>query len=219
MKIECPYCGCGYDINMDSLPKPMGDIRLGYGWWLRCCKCQKKWWLKNTYIQSMVNSPLKADVSDKINKLSKLKNKPKTKKFKLKYILLCTLIIVGGGIGFYYKDTFKSYIVHKIEKLFSNMASHLKMLNVQYFIDKSLTSSDSDTVSITINGNILNEDRNVVKLKGIRVTIYNEDGNNISSWEQAIGSGYIMSGETLEFSTKKDIKLPEGQIRVDVSIL
>ncbi|MDR2666577.1 MAG: hypothetical protein LBB34_00450, partial [Holosporales bacterium] len=64
MNVKCPYCSCCYEISMDLLKQPIGHEKLGYGWWLRCYKCHKKWWLRNSVVEGQMNSPLRADKNE-----------------------------------------------------------------------------------------------------------------------------------------------------------
>lgn len=220
MNVRCPYCGCSYNIDVDSLPKPIGDTKLGYGWWLRCCKCHKKWWLKNLSVQVHANSPIKADVSGKIDRLSKLKKQkstPKTYEKMWKFIRYFLFIVLVGGvaIGIYNREFFVGYFKQKIERLSSNMTFKLRMLDVQY----SLKVDSQNNIVLVVSGKIINDDRNVLKLRGVKVTAYDQNNNEVTSWIENIESGFIISGETLDFTTERVINKPEGNIRVEVSIL
>lgn len=220
MNVKCPYCGCNYNIETESLPKPVGDSKLGYGWWLRCCKCQKKWWLKHLSVQIHANSPIKADISEKINRLSRLKKQKDAKKTLkniwsfIKYLLL--ILLIGAGVfGFYNKKIFAEYIKQKVERLSSNIAFKLRMLDVRYFLE---TNNQSDVI-LTVNGKIINDDKSVIRLNGIKVSVYDENNNEIEKWTDSIGTEYIMPGETLDFNTKHIVNKPDSNIKVDVSII
>lgn len=219
MNVRCPYCDCAYNIDVNSLPKPIGDLKLGYGWWLRCYRCHKKWWLKNSALHT-ANSPLTADRLSKIDKISKLK-KPElttTKKKSyaaIKYILL-TLFIFAAAFGFYNRDLFKNYIVEKIQHLSTSMLMKLKMSDVQYVLQKSKVNENNVTL-ITI-GKVLNEEKKVVKVRGVKVVVYNEQNIEIASWTDKLKVEYIVAGETIDFYSEHEISPPTGSIKVDVSI-
>lgn len=220
MNVKCPYCLCSYNIDVDSLPKPIGDAKLGYGWWLRCCRCHKKWWLKNLLAQVHSNSPIKADISSKIDRLSKLKKQKHTEKTRVKIWKAVKYFLIVGvigivSLGIYNREFFTEYIKQKIERLSSNMVFKLRMLDVQYALK---TDSENDVI-LTVSGKIINEDRNVIKLNGAKITVYDKDDNEIASWVGNIGSGYIISGETLDFTTEHKINKAIDDIRVDVSIM
>jgi hypothetical protein len=220
MNVKCPYCCCTYKIDTDSLPKPIGDTKLGYGWWFRCCRCHKKWWLKNLTVQAHTNTPIKADIANKINRLSRLKkrqekNQMRTKTWRfIKYILF--FILVGSiTFGIYNREFFKEFINQKLERLSANIVYKLRMLDVQY----SLRIDENNNLIVTIVGKIINDDKNVIRLNGIKVTVYDQNNQEINSWTDNIGTGYIIAGETLDFTTERPINKPEGNIRVDVSVM
>jgi len=219
MNVKCPYCGCVYDINCDLLKNPIGSEKLGYGWWLRCYKCQKKWWLKNSTVEASMNAPLIANRQSKIDKISKLKGNHRTRPTKkrnnlkiVKYIVLAS-IIVFIGIAFYNKEIFYDYLLAKAKHLSTSMARNLTMNDVKYFIE-----DDNDAAKITVSGKIINEDRLVAKLKGVKISIYDSSGKEIKSWSSELKYGYIVSGDTMDFSTSEKLPKRDENIRVDVSI-
>ncbi len=224
MHVKCPYCGCSYNISVDSLPKPLGDLKLGYGWWLRCCKCHKKWWLKNSAVQLAANTPIKADINKKINNISKLRSRRsivrrgKTSWKKLLKWFVLILLIAGVAGALYNKQFFKDYLVRKIEHLSGSMLAKLRMLDVQYSLEAN--PGFENEVLLIAQGKIINNDKRVIKLNGIKVVVYDSNGTEVISWtDENIGAGYIVSGETLDFSTQHPMPKTNNNIRVEVSIL
>jgi hypothetical protein len=220
MNVKCPYCGCCYNIQADFLPKPIGDIKLGYGWWLRCCQCQKKWWLKHSVVQLATNTPIRADIANKIDRISKLrKRKENIKNGWRKYLkwfaiasIVCTSLLVLHN-----RDRFKEYVVYKIKRLSENMLSRLRMIDVQYNLEQN--SNSQDDVTLLVNGKIINDDKNVVKLNGVKVVVYDKNNNEIISWKDGnTWSGYIIQGETLDFATNHNMPKQNGSIKVEVSV-
>ncbi|MDR2075188.1 MAG: hypothetical protein LBP31_03130 [Holosporales bacterium] len=227
MNVKCPYCGCEYDINPESLPKPLGDVKLGYGWWLRCYKCHKKWWLKSTVVQMSTNTPIKADTSMRIEKLSKLKKKGRKhgrKRILRKasmYVVLLT-IVVAISIGVYNsRESIKGYLNQKIKHLSSNMLSKLRLLDVQYSIenDDDNNPDENKKLVVIVSGKIINDNKDSVKLRGIKVVVRDEKDKEIVSWIDDVGINQVAAGEIASFSTKQSIESFDHQVKIDVSVL
>ncbi|MDR0552698.1 MAG: zinc-ribbon domain-containing protein [Holosporales bacterium] len=219
MNVKCPYCGCSYSIDPDALPKALGDEKLGYGWWLRCCKCHKKWWLPNHDVQ-LVNSPKL--VASLVASKEEIPLKPVDKDNSLKkfrfgtyaFIILGTFLVMFLA---YNINTIKVLVIKKTEYLLSTVLVKLKVLNVQYSMET--VQDDPDSVAINVNGKILNEDRSVLQISGVKVSIYGSNNEIITTWTDNLNKNYIMSGESLDFSTRRVIKRTNDQIKVDISIL
>jgi hypothetical protein len=225
MNVKCPYCGCEYSINPESLPKPLGDVKLGYGWWLRCYKCHKKWWLKNTVVQITTNTPIRADTARRMERLSKLKrhgdrNKKKSSRRVIPWIFMLLLVSTVAFSVYNSRESIRNYIKQKIEHLSSNMLSKLRLLDVQYSIEKSDDAPEgSEKLEITVSGKIINEDKNPVKLRGIKVVVRDERDQEIVSWIDDAGIGQITPGEIASFSTKQSVENFDSQVKIDVSVL
>jgi hypothetical protein len=226
MKVKCPYCSCEYNINPESLPKPFGDVKLGYGWWLRCYNCRKKWWLKNTVVQMSTNTPLKADSARRIERLSNLREhrRERNKKrgcwryFGYTLLLLLVSAIIFGVYNS--RESFKNYLKQKIVHLSGNMLSKLRLLDVQYAIEKvDDNPEEGGKLEIVVSGKIINEDKNPVKLKGIKVAVRDEKDQEIVSWIDDVGIDNIASGKITSFSTKQSVENFDGQVKIDVSVL
>ena len=224
MNVKCPYCGCVYNINYDMLKNPIGSEKLGYGWWLRCYKCQKKWWLKNSAVEMSANSPLIADRQAKIDKILQLNgNKREQRSPKktvnlwkiFKYVVLLMILLAIGGI-IYNKEMFHRFLLDKANHLSVNLASKLTMTDVRYFIEED---RETKAITLTVKGKIVNDDRNVAKLRGVKIFVMDSSGKEIKSWDAELKYGYIVSGDSLDFSTSKSLsEKVDNNIRVDVSI-
>lgn len=215
MNLKCPYCGCCYEINNGILKEPIGNEKLGYGWWLRCCKCHKKWWLKHSLVEESENTPLKADKQKKIKKISSLtknnkKPKPQNPNIKKiwKYLILATLIC-AVGLGYQYRTTFYGYLVNKAKRLSENVANKIVMTDVKYTIENNM---------VNISGNIANDDERIIsKINGVKISVL--DGKNeVLSWNTEFDGMNILPQQKIPFSSSK--KLPENvkDMHIEVSI-
>lgn len=224
MKVKCPYCGCVYEIDYDLLKSPAGSEKLGYGWWLRCYKCKKKWWLKNSTVEMAVNSPLIADREAKINKISQLRvtnnrdiSRPDSKVSVwriVKYIAIFSAIALIS-LTIYNKKMFYDYLLEKAAHLSMSMASKLTMTNVKYFIEEDKVNNK---IKLTVTGKIVNSDRAVAKLKGVRIFVSDSSGKEIKFWDYNLKCDYMMSEDTLDFSTSDTLPKEVANIRVEASI-
>lgn len=217
MNVHCPNCGCVYDIKTENLPKSAGNGDLGYGWWLKCYKCQHKWWLKNSVVEKTTNEPMVADVQTKIRKIEQLKGNKKTvvkKKRKRKWWGSVVLLACLALFCFYKKDAFYEYLLAKNRRLSSNMMSNVVMQDVKYFLTEL---PDNDGVRITINGKIFNKDMTVVKLNGVKVFVCDSHGKEIKSWSEKLQYGYIVSGDYIDFSVSETLVCGVSDIKVEVS--
>ncbi|MDR1034349.1 MAG: hypothetical protein LBL32_00185 [Holosporales bacterium] len=219
MNVKCPYCGCSYKIKLDMLKNPIGNERLGYGWWLRCFKCQKKWWLKKSSISIELEKSIKANKSEQIAKISRLSGKRKhfiAKAGSLRVIscvLLCIAILAVMGI-FYHKDVFTEYLIDRARRLSKNTRKNITMSDVRYNISKT---DDDESAKIFVTGVIKNDDNFVARIQGIKISIF--DGKNeIKSWDAPLRCDYIVPKDSLSFSTETTIDKVPDDIRVEVSI-
>lgn len=220
MKLKCPYCDCEYDLHIDSLPSPIGDEKLGYGWWLRCCGCGKKWWLRSSFFQDMVNSPLIVPKEEKLNRLSQLRGQNQRKNKRKRWgpcvfkILIAIIIGIGIITVLFNKEVLYEKITEKVLNLSNNLTTKLTFHEIKYYID----DSNPEKVSIHVFGQISNNEKVVIKIKGIKVSIFDYDNNLTDEWIHTSEKMYIVSGETMEFHTEHQISNYK-EIRVDVSIL
>jgi len=214
MNVKCPYCGCCYEIDYDVLGNPMGNEKLGYGWWLRCYRCHRKWWLKNSYIEEKINTPLKADKTAKIDRLSSfMRKKHKNQKHSFaKIFKYITFIILGlcAATCYCFRDNFLSYINTKAIHLRENISNKFELNNVKYNIDK-------DNV-ITVTGNIINRDsKNILTVSGVRINIFNQN-KKIDSWNNEFEGGAVLPQQSMPFSSSKHLQGNTENIIVEVLI-
>jgi hypothetical protein len=220
MNVKCPYCGCCYDIKLDMLNKPIGNERLGYGWWLRCFKCQKKWWLKKSDVSLELEKSIKVNRSDQIAKISRLNRKRKgrvTRRSNFLSPINCMLvlaILLTAVVVFYHRDVFTGYLIDRAKRLSKNTRRNITMSDVRYNISKA---EDNDGVKIFVTGIIKNEDNSVANLRGVKISIF--DGKNeIKSWDSALQCDFIVPKDSLSFSTENTLDKTPDNIRVEVSI-
>ena len=214
MNVKCPYCDCSYEISREMLGTPIGNEKLGYGWWLRCYRCRKKWWLENSFVEGVVNAPLRADRQAKIDKLSSLtgrrkaasqkKNRKRIWKILSGFWLLC-----GIALCYQYRTAFRDYIFNKARVLSENASNKLVMSDVQYVLNGN---------EMTVSGRVINTDeRSIAKVAGIKVDVF--DGETlVSSWKDGLDSGRLLPQQNLPFSLVKKIPVGIKNIRVEVSI-
>ena len=215
MHIKCPYCGCSYEINLDLLKDPIGSEDLGYGWWLRCYKCQKKWWLKQSDVMRTAGAPLTADKKSKIDKMSKLRGKQKKKRhIKCKHVVLF-IVACLAAFGYFQKDRFVEYISNKAQHLSETIVPKLSMKEVRYTISDP---NQNDIRKITITGKIINDDKVVAKFSGIECFLFDAERNKIKSWTENLEKDFIMAGESLEFVTSAELENIPDEIKVEVAI-
>lgn len=215
MNVKCPYCGCCYEINQNLLGDPIGNEKLGYGWWLRCYRCHKKWWLKNSYVEQAFNTPLKADKTVKIGRLrSLIKNnkKQKTTNSFARFLKYMIFIILAFSVVacYFFKDDFLNYINTKAIHLRENISSKFDLSSVKYNIDK-------DNI-ITVTGNINNRDsKNILTVNGVRVNIFHQN-EKIDSWNNEFEGGAILPQQSMTFSSSKRLQGNTENITVEVLI-
>lgn len=214
MNVKCPYCGCGYELGTDVLKNPIGNEKLGYGWWLRCYRCKRKWWLKNISVEIEMNPQIKVDKLAQIQRISAFAKKNSTSGTKYshrvwRYIIL--LMIIGVAILCYqYRAVFCDFLIEKAKHLSENVAGKLAMADVKYDI------SIGDMLTVT--GNILNYDeRTITKVNGVRISVF-DDKSLILNWDNSFDDLRILPQQKVPFSVTK--QLPQGikNIRVKVSV-
>ncbi|MDR3224194.1 MAG: hypothetical protein LBT03_01230 [Holosporales bacterium] len=210
MNVKCPYCGCQYDLDIDLLQSPSGNEKLGYGWWLRCYKCHKKWWLRNSDIEMKLNTPLRADKQEKIDRLSSLVNRKKPMKqrtsiAKYVFIILSVSILV---LLYQSRFLFKDYITSKARRLSDNIVKKTTMKDVQYTLSGQ---------SISVTGYVVNDDESIASISGIKVTIF-DGAEEVLSWNSELDSSSIFPKQSVQFSTQNTLPREVGKIRVEVSI-
>lgn len=216
MNVKCPYCGCCYDISYDLLKNPIGSSKLGYGWWLRCFKCHKKFWLKNTEVSRQIDTPLMANRQSKIDKLSALtrntrkpvKQKKNKKFFKYFVILLLTFLL---ALCYHNKDIISNFIISKAKRLSRSVANKVQLMDVRYSIDNEN--------KITVSGSIKNEDRSVINVQGVRISAKGLDGKILKSWDENLKSNTLIPGDNINFSSSNQLeKTSNNDIKVEVAI-
>ena len=214
MNVKCPYCGCGYDIGADILKNPIGSEKLGYGWWLRCYRCKRKWWLKNTSVEIAMNTPIKVDKLKQIQRISSLSKKKTTfgkrHSFKIWMCIIWLSIIGCCVIGYQYRSVFYKFLVEKARRLSENVAGKITMTDVKYELMADNT--------VTVTGNILNYDeRAITKVNGVRVSVF--DGQSlIMTWNNDFDDLRILPQQKIPFSASKQLPKDITNIRVEVSI-
>ena len=214
MNIRCPYCGCCYEIDYNVLGAPIGNEKLGYGWWLRCYRCHKKWWLKNSYVEERLNAPLKANKEAKIGRLRSLISKNRRgatgnqSQNILKYIIWGITILIAVSC-YFLKDNFTQYINTKAITLQKNIANKLTLTNVQYNIVNN---------NMTVTGVIVNKDtKNIMNANGIKVNIL-RDKKIIDSWTSEFDGGTILPQQQIPFNSSKQLDCSVDNITVEVLI-
>jgi hypothetical protein len=96
------------------------------------------------------------------------------------------------------------------------MMAKLRMVDVRYSLSPS---SNESMTKITVLGKIINDDKVVVKLACVKITVFDENNREIKSWTSDLKSGYIVAGDSLEFESTNEIPKLEYKIKVDVSLL
>lgn len=215
MNLKCPYCDCCYEIDQKTLGNPIGNEKLGYGWWLRCYRCHKKWWLKNSFVEQTINAPLKAGKRAKIERLNSFA-KRRDRKGRgfgfariLRYMLL-GILALGIAAGCYFKDDFLNYIKVKAMRLRENISNKLDLREVKYNIDKNNL--------ITVSGDIVNTDsKNIMTIKGLKFNIFRKN-EKIDSWDNDFEDGMILPQQSIPFSSSKRLNGNTDDITVEVLI-
>lgn len=214
MNVKCPYCGCGYDIGADILKNPIGSEKLGYGWWLRCYRCKRKWWLKNTAVEIAMNTPIKVDKFAQIQRISSLSKKKSTSEkrysFKMWTYVIWLLVIGSCVLGYQYRTVFYEFLIEKAKRLSENVAGKITMTDVKYELMLDNT--------ITVTGNILNYDeRAITKINGVKISVF-DDNSLILTWNNDFDDLRILPQQKIPFSASKQLPKDIKNIRVEVSV-
>jgi ferric-dicitrate binding protein FerR (iron transport regulator) len=214
MNVKCPYCNCVYNIDMSLLRNPSGDEHLGYGWWLRCYKCHKKWWLRNTDVERTFNTPLTADRQSRIDRLSALTNRPtrakrpKARGYVTAKIAVFMLIATCAYALYLNRHVFYDYILAKARRVSESATPKISVTDVKYEV------ADAKMV---VTGTVVNDDAVVARVGGIRVTVF-EGSSEVLSWSSKLEPGVLLPGQRTEFSTEHDVRDGIEGMRVEVSI-
>jgi hypothetical protein len=214
MNVKCPYCSCVYNIDMDLLRNPSGDEHLGYGWWLRCCKCHKKWWLRNTDIERAFNTPLTADRQSRIDRLSALSSRkandkrPKVRGYVTTKIAVFMLIVTCVYALYLNRHVFYDYILVKARRVSERATPKISVTDVKYVVVDA---------NIVVTGAVVNNDMVVARVGGVKVTVFDGD-STVLSWSSPIEPSTLPPEQRTEFSTKHDIPDSVKSMRVEVSI-
>ena len=212
MKVTCPYCNCHYDIRPEILKEPIGNAKLGFGWWLRCYKCQKKFWLSNTKVVQLTATPIKANRKRQIKNVSKLNvilKKSKNKKFDI----ISSIVVVLSLFSYYERDIFKNLIVNRISNITKSTITSLQLANISYRLE---TVDNINKIYIT--GFILNNTATIIPINGLKVVIYS-NGKEMTSWQINPDAKNAIPGDKIFFSSEKVIERIYPNIQVGVSIL
>lgn len=224
MRIRCPYCDCHYDIHPDTLGNPIGSEKLGFGWWLRCYQCQKKFWLKSTTVINTGFAPIKADKMSMINRLSRIcdRSRPeKLSKFEKKhritkhngvlFVLIITLII--GGFCYMHINEIQHFLITRVNRFTVSTALGLQLSNIVYRIDKF-----NGQYRIIVMGNIINNTQSILQCDGLHIVVLNGNTEAIS-WTFVPNTKNIIPGDKLAFSTDRSISILPQNPKILVRII
>ena len=212
MRVTCPYCNCHYDIRPEILKEPISNIKLGFGWWLRCYKCQKKFWLSNTRVVQLTATPIKANRRKQIKNISKLKIALKKNNNK-KFYIISSVIIIFSLFAYYERDTFKNLVVNRISNITKSTITSLQLSNISYRLE---TIDNINKIYIT--GFILNNTATIIPINGLKVAIYS-NGKEMTSWQINPDAKNAIPGDKIFFSNEHIIDRIYPNIQVGVSIL
>lgn len=212
MRVTCPYCNCHYDIRPEILKEPIGNVKLGYGWWLRCYKCQKKFWLSSTRVMQITATPIKANRRKQIKNISNFKVSLRKKK-NIKFYIISSVIILSSIIGYYGRDTFKNIIINRISNITKSTITSLQLANISYRLE---TVDNKHKIYIT--GFIVNNTATIIPINGLKVIIYS-NGKEMTSWQITPDAKNAIPGDKIFFSNEKVIEKIYPNIQVGVSIL
>ncbi|MDR0695864.1 MAG: hypothetical protein LBF56_03835 [Holosporales bacterium] len=216
MNLKCPYCNCCYEVSDSLLQNPSMDHRLGYGWWLRCYKCGRKWWLDSTTYKLNMPSPPMASKEEKIARLSapsgggrrRIRKRSFFGKAKW-YLVMAGLVSIAACLICQNKAKFQAYLVNKARHITETTIKKIMMTDIKYFIEPG------DKLLVT--GAIVNEDSVVAKVAGVKVAVYS--GNTeVIAWQSDLSEENILPGQRTTFSTEKQLPQAIPDIRVEVSL-
>ena len=212
MRVTCPYCNCHYDIRPEILKEPIGNVKLGYGWWLRCYKCQKKFWLSSTRVMQITATPIKANRRKQIKNISNFKVSLRKGK-NIKFYIISSVIILSSIIGYYGRDTFKNIIINRISNITKSTITSLQLANISYRLE---TVDNKHKIYIT--GFIVNNTATIIPINGLKVIIYS-NGKEMTSWQITPDAKNAIPGDKIFFSNERVIEKIYPNIQVGVSIL
>ena len=212
MKVTCPYCNCHYDIRPEILKEPIGDVKLGFGWWLRCYKCQKKFWLSNTKVMQLTATPVKANRNRQVRNISRF-NVNLRKKSNKKFYIISSVIVLLSVAGYYNRDAFSNLVVNRISSINKSTITSLQLANIAYRLE---TVDNQNKMYIT--GFILNNTATIIPVNGLKVVVYS-NGKEMTSWIIKPDAKNAIPGDRIFFSNEKIIEKIYPNIQVGVSIL
>ena len=212
MRVTCPYCNCHYDIRPEILKEPIGDVKLGFGWWLRCYKCQKKFWLSNTKVMQLTATPVKANRNRQVRNISRF-NVNLRKKSNKKFYIISSVIVLLSVAGYYNRDAFSNLVVNRISSINKSTITSLQLANIAYRLE---TVDNQNKMYIT--GFILNNTATIIPVNGLKVVVYS-NGKEMTSWIIKPDAKNAIPGDRIFFSNEKIIEKIYPNIQVGVSIL
>lgn len=133
----------------------------------------------------------------------------------IKYAILIILFLADLVIAWFYREDILNYFKQKIELLADKMAVKLRLQNVYYSLKDD---PEKDSKILTVRGTIISDNKEIVKLSGIKITVFDSFGKKITFWQDKTSSDVLFAGETLDFSSEHLVPLFEGAIKVEVSI-
>lgn len=213
MRIRCPYCDCRYDIHPDTLSNPVGHERLGFGWWLRCYQCQKKFWLKSTTVINTGFSPIKADSANTIRRISNFSHR-KVKSNKRNYTAYILIILtIIGYVCYANMGYIRNFFITKMNHFTAFAATNLQLSNIIYRIDKI-----DKKYRVAIMGNIENKTNTIMSYNGVRILLLS-GSLEFASWTYEPDVKSVIPGEKVVFNTDRLLDTAPSNIRVLVRIV
>ena len=192
--------------------EPIGNEKLGFGWWLRCYKCQKKFWLSNTKVIQLTATPIKANSPRQVKKISRL-NLNVRKKTSKKFYVISSIIVLLSCAGYYKRDMFSNLVTNRISNINKSTITSLQLANVAYRLE---TVNNQNKIYIT--GFILNNTATIIPINGVKVIIYS-NSKEMDSWQIKPDAKNAIPGDRIFFSGEKIIEKIYPNIQVGVSIL
>ncbi|MDR2667275.1 MAG: hypothetical protein LBB34_04185, partial [Holosporales bacterium] len=156
-------------------------------------------------------SPLRADKNEKIEKLSVLLRKKSEKKSSgfsraIRYMLLLLLVLLAC-MAYQQKETFRSFLLNKAQKISQSVSKKIAMVDVKYVVEGS---------DITVSGDIVNEDKFIAKVAGVRIEIFDAE-STIVAWDVHLDEDTLLPEQKSHFSTTKPLPREIREMRVEVS--
>lgn len=216
MRIKCPYCNCHYDIHPDTLGNPVGNINLGFGWWLRCYQCQRKFWLKSTTVINTGFSPVKADRNRTIKKLSKLTNKKGKRNHSSRNVLIYIIILVLTvtiGICYTHMEHIQSFFANKVRHFTNSTVTTVTLSNITYRIDQL-----NNQYKLTVMGDVINTTPSIKSYNGIHIVLLSF-GKEIASWTFVPEMKSVIPGGRVAINTSSILNAVPKDIQVLVRIV